>query len=107
MKTLIAILSTAFLFSSCGTEDTTSKDDEQRKQDQEAYQNYVPPKPTDEPTEEDDVVYYIELPDCNNRKAEKLVYIIEERDFLVCRQGKWIFLPLEEKEQMYNSTTEE
>lgn len=93
MKTLIAILSTTILIS-CGTEEDTESKEEQRRQDQEAYENYVPPKPTEEPEQ---VTWYVEIPRCSDRKEEKLVYIPEQDDFIVCRSGKWMYLPMNEE----------
>jgi hypothetical protein len=84
-KTLIAI--SALVLFSCGQEDNTDT----TKQDQEAYKNYVPEKPTEE-----EVTYYIEIPVCNSRKEEHLVYIPQQDDFLVCRNKKWMYLPLNE-----------
>ena len=85
MKTLLII--GMFFVLSCGSEQT--------EQSQSTPETIGATQSTDE---EDESVYYVELPKCNDRKTERLVYVIYEEEYLICRDGQWQYLQLNTEE---------
>jgi hypothetical protein len=94
MKTLLII--GMFLVVSCGSEQT--------EQSQSTPETIGVTQSTDE---EDESVYYVEMPRCIKAKEEKLLYIAQDEIFLVCRDSQWMVLDLNITSEMPECDTTE